>query len=73
MFAGLGKLLGIREQSGVITLSYEYQGNSTDEFLHTSLDIHELSPGDYELKILVRDENINEQVIRSTNFIILEN
>jgi hypothetical protein len=72
MFYEMGKFLGIHEQSGIVKLSYGYQGNREDEFINTALDIHELSPGEYALEILIRDENKNEATMRSTNFIVTQ-
>ena len=69
---GLGKLMGKREEEGVITIEYEQTGVDSDERGYLELDMSGSEPGAQLLKVQVGDENSGENAMVTTTFTIRE-
>ncbi len=68
LLGGLGNLLGMREEGGVITIEYEQAGTEPEEQAYLELDMSSSEPGEYLLKVLVTDENGEQRVGTTTAF-----
>ena len=68
--AGLGRLVGKREEGGMVTVSYDLGGTETRDAVHTALDVSGGGEGDYTLQVTVMDLNSGMVASRKTTFAV---
>ncbi|MXY48839.1 MAG: tetratricopeptide repeat protein [Gemmatimonadetes bacterium] len=66
-----GRRDGPGDQQTVV-LTYEGEGDASEEAEYTAIDTADLTPGVYVLNVTVEDRQTGERVTRSTSFILLE-
>ena len=70
-----GRLDGRSRRSGdlqTVVLSYEVEGDTTEEGEYTAIDTTDLPAGVYVLTVTLDDRHTGQSVSRSTSFILLE-
>ena len=70
ILGGLGKLLGSRDEGGVVTIEYEHVGAQADERGYLQLDLSASEPGLQLLRLKVMDENSGKSATKATRFTI---
>ena len=51
-------------------MTYEGEGDTSEEAVFTAIDTTDLEPGVYMLTVTLKDRHTGESVSRSTNFIV---
>ena len=72
---GLPGRPGRPDRSGdmqTVVLTYEGEGDASEEAEFTAIDTAELDPGAYMLTVTLKDRNTGESVFRSIRFIVLD-
>ena len=69
---GLGKLLGMTDEGGVIKIEYEHLGTEPTEQAYLELDMSKTAPGRHILKVSVTDEHGEAVARAATTFTIRE-
>jgi GWxTD domain-containing protein len=69
---GLGKLLGMTEEGGIIKIEYEHLGTEPTEQAYLELDMSSTAPGRHTLKVNVTDEHGGAVARAATTFTIRE-
>ena len=67
-----GRLDGRAGDLQTVVLSYEGEGDASEEAEYTAIDTTDLTPGVYELKVTLEDRHTGQRVTRTTSFILLE-
>ena len=67
----LGRLLGIEEKSRV-TISYEHIGSQADEYNYIQIDPGKSKPGQYEIAVVVTDQNASLTVTKDVMLLIAD-
>ena len=70
--ADMGEIVGMQNKEGEITVSYEGRGVDETEIGHTSIDMRDSPPGEYQLTVLVEDLNGEQKVKKSVVFTITD-
>ncbi|RMD88096.1 MAG: hypothetical protein D6813_12600, partial [Calditrichaeota bacterium] len=72
LLTGMGNLLGLSSKKTEVSTSFDYQGNTTDEFIYHSVELTNPEPGKYELIIRVTDLNSKASVQNQISFNIIK-
>jgi GWxTD domain-containing protein len=70
ILGGLGRLLGIDEKEGAVTIEYEHRGNQVDDFSYLELDLVNAKPGDQILTVRVTDMNSGQVTEGRVEFVV---
>ena len=57
-------------EMGKVLMTYEGEGDTSEEAVFTAIDTTDLEPGVYMLTVTLKDRHTGESVSRSTNFIV---
>ncbi len=71
-FGGQPGLPGQPGDQQTVVLTYEGEGDASEEAEYTAIDTADLTPGVYVLKVTLEDRQTGDRVSKSTSFILLE-